>query len=621
MTSLTNIAKGSRKRCTRLRKALNTVAFAVIGVALMGSTVSTCTNLQAPIELLDLAQHNSVPQWSKDGSHIMFAHPPGGVFVVEADGSRMWSLPPGSSMGTGSSPGNFSPAFSPDRSQVAYAAVKKSNYSSEIVTSALDGSDLRMLTDNKDVDAYPVWSPDGTQIVFYSDRGRGLYLMNSDGSNVRELSPESSISSTRDPAVWAPDGSRIAFVGLRVDRVGSGESSRDIKRNIIYTIRPDGSGLTELGDAASTPAWSPDSARIAFIKEGSGTRRLYTMNPDGGDQRELGSVERDGVWYGQLSWSPDGSSILYGVSEARNKPRVPIVVAAVDNTEPGSAGEPLSLGRGVAAWSPDGSRIAVHVITDDSDVVLYTTARDGSDKRVLVRGDDRLVAVHSDWRDVSGDIAACSAGYVVPEPEKNPGLVQDCETLLRLRDPLAGDAILNWSAAVPMVDWEGVVIGGSPLRVLQLNLPRLSRGRLSGVIPLELGSLTNLEGLTLHSNDLTGGIPPELGNLANLKELSLSFNRLGGGIPPELGRLRNLQKLTLLRNKLDGSIPFEIGRLSSLEELNISHNQLTGPIPQELGNLTNLIVLDLSGNDLTGCVPRELSNRLRSLGTDGLKYC
>ena len=532
MTSLTNIAKGSRKRCTRLRKALNTVAFAVIGVVLMGSTVSLCTNLEAPNELLGLAQHNSIPQWSKDGSHIMFAHPPGGVFVVEADGSRMWSLPPGSSMGTGSSPGNFSPAFSPDGSRVAYAAVKKSNYSSEIVTSALDGSDLRMLTDNKDVDAYPVWSPDGTQIVFYSDRGRGLYLMNSDGSNVRELSPES--RATRDPAVWAPDGSRIAFVGLRVDRVGSGESSRDIWRNIIYAIRPDGSGLTELGDAASTPAWSPDSARIAFIEEGSGTRRLYTMNPDGGDQRELGSVERDGAWYGQLSWSPDGLSILYGVSEARNDPRAPIVVVTVDNTEPGSAGEPLSLGRGVAAWSPDGSRIAVHVISDDSDVVLYTVARDGSDKHVLVRGDDRLVAVHSDWRDVSGDIAACSAGYVVPEPEKNPGLVQDCETLLRLRDPLAGDAILNWSAAVPMytampmADWEGVVIKGSPPRVVGLSLSSLDPVPLSGIIPPEIGNFTELEWISLHSNSLTGSIPAELSNLTNLKELRLSFNRLGG---------------------------------------------------------------------------------------------
>ena len=134
----------------------------------------------------------------------------------------------------------------------------------------------------------------------------------------------------------------------------------------------------------------------------------------------------------------------------------------------------------------------------------------------------------------------------MPEPEKNPGLVQDCEKLLRLRDPLAGDAILNWSAAAPMADWEGVVIGGDSPRISSLNLPRLSRGRLSGVIPPELGSLTNLERLTLHSNDLTGGIPPELGNLANLKELNLSFNRLGGGIPFELGSLQNLQKLTLL---------------------------------------------------------------------------
>ena len=115
---------------------------------------------------------------------------------------------------------------------------------------------------------------------------------------------------------------------------------------------------------------------------------------------------------------------------------------------------------------------------------------------------------------------------------------------------------------------------------------------------------------------------PSFGGLGlTLKNFAFHSIDWGGGIPPELGRLQNLQKLTLLRNKLDGSIPFEIGRLSSLEELDISHNQLTGPIPQELGNLTNLIVLDLRGNDLTGCVPRELSNRLRSLGTDGLKYC
>ena len=54
-----------------------------------------------------------------------------------------------------------------------------------------------------------------------------------------------------------------------------------------------------------------------------------------------------------------------------------------------------------AAWSYDGSRIAFRTTSDDSDFVLYTTARDGSDERVLVKGDyDRLVAVGSNWREV-----------------------------------------------------------------------------------------------------------------------------------------------------------------------------------------------------------------------------
>ena len=40
---------------------------------------------------------------------------------------------------------------------------------------------------------------------------------------------------------------------------------------------------------------------------------------------------------------------------------------------------------------------------------------------------------------------------------------------------------------------------------------------MSGEIPPELGSLSNLEGLYLRDNDLSGEIPAELGNLSNLR--------------------------------------------------------------------------------------------------------
>ena len=56
----------------------------------------------------------------------------------------------------------------------------------------------------------------------------------------------------------------------------------------------------------------------------------------------------------------------------------------------------------------------------------------------------------------------------------------------------------------------------------------LRGNQLSGEIPAELGSLSNLKTLWLYSNQLSGEIPPELGNLSNLQGLNLSYNDLSG---------------------------------------------------------------------------------------------
>ena len=83
-------------------------------------------------------------------------------------------------------------------------------------------------------------------------------------------------------------------------------------------------------------------------------------------------------------------------------------------------------------------------------------------------------------------------------------------------------------------------------------------------------------------------IPAELGSLSNLIGLSLSANALSGEIPAELGSLSNLQLLVLHRNELSGEIPAELGSLSNLELLNLEGNSLSGEIPAELGSLSNL---------------------------------
>ena len=92
-----------------------------------------------------------------------------------------------------------------------------------------------------------------------------------------------------------------------------------------------------------------------------------------------------------------------------------------------------------------------------------------------------------------------------------------------------------------------------------------------------------------------------------MRDLDFNRNELSGPIPPELGSLTNLTRLNLYDNDLTDPIPAELGGLANLELLWLGANDLTGPIPPELGNLTSLTNLDLRYNaGLTGPLPLEL---------------
>ena len=86
---------------------------------------------------------------------------------------------------------------------------------------------------------------------------------------------------------------------------------------------------------------------------------------------------------------------------------------------------------------------------------------------------------------------------------------------------------------------------------------------------------------------LSGLIPAEIGNLTELRKLSLESNQHIGVIPQEIGALKNLTNLTLSSNQLGGSIPPGIGELESLEHLALNSNTLAGYLPPEIKNLKN----------------------------------
>jgi len=209
----------------------------------------------------------------------------------------------------------------------------------------------------------------------------------------------------------------------------------------------------------------------------------------------------------------------------------------------------------------------------------------------------------------------CAENGAVPDGSANAGLVNDCFTLLKAKDKLRGSAALNWSTDIAMSQWNGLTLGGSPLRVTELDL---RRRELDGAIPRRLNSLEQLTRLDLSENFLQGEIPARLGRLANLQRLHLGTNKLEGRIPGELGNLSNLEYLNIERNELNGRIPPELKGLSSLQQLRLNNNKLGGRISSELGELSNLQTLRLDFNRLMGHIPEELGDmaKLRTLSLE-----
>ena len=114
--------------------------------------------------------------------------------------------------------------------------------------------------------------------------------------------------------------------------------------------------------------------------------------------------------------------------------------------------------------------------------------------------------------------------------------VQDSMALVALYDSTNGASWTNntnWLSGQPISTWHGITVTDS--QITEINL---SSNNLSGVIPDELYTLTDLITLNLGWNYiLEGSIPPEVGNLTNLTYLDLNANSLDGPIPIEIGNL------------------------------------------------------------------------------------
>lgn len=246
------------------------------------------------------------------------------------------------------------PRLSPDGKHVAFTAgdvnFNDNRVVNQIYVTAIDGGEVKQLTNGKSSSSAPRWSPDGKKIAFTA--GGQIWIMDSDDGHDKEQLTK--ISTGAAAPVWSPDGKWIAFTSdvypdckddeCNKKRDEQAENSkvkahivtrllykhwdewRDLKRTHVFVVSSKGGTARELtsGDWDSPPyaassgvdyAFSPDSSEIAFLRNPdkveaiSTNSDIYVMPLNGGAAKNI--TVRNRGYDASPIYTPDGKFIIY----------------------------------------------------------------------------------------------------------------------------------------------------------------------------------------------------------------------------------------------------------------------------------------------------------------------
>jgi Tol biopolymer transport system component len=271
-----------------------------------------------------------VPAFSPDCSEIVFASNkddggPADIYIMNADGTDQRRLTHGDGY-------DYIPSFSPDGSKIFFLRTLEDGQNVWFMNR--DGTDARRLfpAAKESLALGNPWSPDGSTMLFLATpisaprigiqpvvtlSGADLYAATADGSDIRRLTNTRDTVEGNGLTVWSHDGTQIAFAS---DRDGNWE---------VWLMNADGTDqrqltYTEGTETVNIPvAWSPDDRIIAFgsSRDGKGGNPwiysdVYTVDVRSGEvQRRTRMLEEGGFaramgWDSagiRGSWSPDGS--------------------------------------------------------------------------------------------------------------------------------------------------------------------------------------------------------------------------------------------------------------------------------------------------------------------------
>ncbi|MBU8914065.1 MAG: hypothetical protein KOO61_08590 [Spirochaetales bacterium] len=219
------------------------------------------------------------PRLSKDRTRIVYHSGLDGdseIWIANADGSAATKL-------TDNDFADSRPCFSPDGSTILFESDRDGSF--RLYTMDITGDSVVSLTPAFEA-IRGEYSPNGERITFTaglnSTSGNKIQIMDADGQNTQTILPPDFYHSWGSH--WSPDGTKLAFTAY----MGDGADPM----NTIYTVNADATGLTPLyseGYSQQEPQWSSDGSELVMVHRPtmSDMNQLYILSADGLDARQL----------------------------------------------------------------------------------------------------------------------------------------------------------------------------------------------------------------------------------------------------------------------------------------------------------------------------------------------
>jgi TolB protein len=229
------------------------------------------------------------PAWHPNGGRIAYSSiNPWQIVTQDLSTGRTQVLAGGSGV-------YISPVFSPDGSNVVYAYGRDEGVDLYTVPSE-GGTPHRLSVGHGTDNTSPSFSPDGRRIAFMSGRAGHpeIYTIDADGTNVELLTPlefgENAFRATPD---WSPNGQVVAF------RSGNGS----LAQVLLINLRDKSLKQLTSDGANEDPSWAPDGRHLVFVSTRSGSKQLWILDAETGRTRQLtrGAPVRNPAWSPRLT--------------------------------------------------------------------------------------------------------------------------------------------------------------------------------------------------------------------------------------------------------------------------------------------------------------------------------